>query len=72
MDYLFKGLAWYFFAVDLLPKQNHAMRRCMKKTRSLKVRRYAVNLINLDEYLVSFPGATMADKIGITELNKIL
>ena len=46
------------------------MTRCMKKTRSLKVRRYAVNLINLDEYLVSFPGATMADKIGITELNE--
>ena len=48
------------------------MRRCMKKPRSLKVRRYATRIIDLNEYLAYFPGATMADKIGVNELNKIL
>ena len=47
--------------------------RCrMKKTRSLKARRYAARLIDLDEYLDSLPGDTLADKIGITEFNEIL
>ena len=48
------------------------MRRCMKTLCILKVRRYAAHLIDLDEYLASFPGATMAYKIGVTELNTIL
>ena len=42
-----------------------------KKPRSLKVRHYAAPLIDLHEYLTSFPGATMADKIGVTEINEI-
>ena len=29
-------------------------------------------LIGLNQYLDSFPGATFSDKIGVTELNKIL
>ena len=69
MDYLLKGLAWYFPPVNSLSKQKRAMRRCMKKTRRLKVRRYAARLIDLNEYLTSFPGATMADKMGFNELN---
>ena len=47
------------------------MCRCMKKPHSLKVRQYAARLIDLNEYLDSFPGATMTDKIGVTELNDI-
>ena len=43
----------------------------MKNPRSLKVRRYVAHLINLNEYLASCPGATMADKIGITQLDEI-
>ena len=31
-----------------------------------------MRLIYLNEYLASFPGATMADKMGVTELNEIL
>ena len=45
------------------------MHRCMKKPRSLKARRYDARLIDLNEYLSSFPGATISDKIGVTELN---
>ena len=48
------------------------MRRCMKKPSSLKVIRYATHLVDLNDYLDSFPGATMYDKIGVTELNVIL
>ena len=48
------------------------MRRCMKNPLSLKVRHYSTCLIDLNEYLASFPGATMADKMGVTELNEIL
>ena len=48
------------------------MRRCMKKPRSLKVKRYAASLIHLNEYLASFLRVTMADKIGVTELNEII
>ena len=61
-----------FFPVNLLSKQKRAIRRCMKKPRSLKVRRYAAHLIDLNECLVSFPVATMDDKIGVTELNEII
>ena len=46
------------------------MHRCMKP-RSLKVRCYTSCLIDLKEYLASFPEATMADKIGLTELNEM-
>ena len=49
-----------------------AMRRCMKKPRGLKVMRYYALLIDLNEYLASFPRATMADKIVVTELNENL
>ena len=42
----------------------------MKNPRRLKVRHYDTRLVSLNEYLASFPGATMADKMGVTELNK--
>ena len=71
VDYLLKGLAWYFPPVNSLSKQNRAMRQCMKEPRGLKMRRYDAWLIYFIEYLVSFQGATMADKIGLTEINKI-
>ena len=44
----------------------------MKKTRSLKVRHYAACLIDMNEYLDSFPGATLADKIYVTGFNDIV
>ena len=48
------------------------MRRCMKNPRILNVRRYAERLIDLNEYLASFPGSAVTDKMGVTELNEIL
>ena len=41
LDYYIKGLALYFFPVNLLSKQKRAIRHRMKKKHSLKVRRYA-------------------------------
>ena len=43
-----------------------------EKPRSLTVRRFAARLIEINEYLASFPGATFTDRIVITELNIIL
>ena len=48
------------------------MRRGMKKTCSLTVRRYAARFIDLNEYLASFMGLTLTYKIRLTELNEIL
>ena len=72
MDYLLKGLVWYIFHANSLSKQKRAVCPCMKKPRSLKLRYYAARLIDLNEYLASFPGANMTDKIGVTEINDIL
>ena len=48
------------------------MRCCVKKTHILKVMHYVERLIDMNNYFDSFPGATMADKIGITERKLIL
>ena len=36
----------------------------------LKVRRYTDCLIDLNEYMASFPGEKPTEKIGVTELNE--
>ena len=48
------------------------MRCCMKNPCSLKVRRYAESLIDLNKYFEYFPGSTMAEKMGATALHEIL
>ena len=48
------------------------MRHVMRKPRGQKVRCYTACLINFNEYLASFSGATLSDKIGVTESNNIL
>ena len=58
--------------MDSLSKTKRAMCRRMKKLCSLKVRRYAEHLIDMNEYLASFPGAPLADKIDVTEFNEII
>ena len=46
------------------------MRRVMRKLLGLEVIRYAGHLVDLDDYLASFPENTLSDKIGVIELNK--
>ena len=41
------------------------------KPRSLYARRYVAHSIDLNEYLASFLGATLTEKLVVTELNKI-
>ena len=72
VDYLLKGLALYFLPVIFLLKKKRTMRRCIKKTLSLKVGHYAARLIDLNEYLASFPGKTIYNKISVTELNGVI
>ena len=43
-----------------------------EKPRSLATIFYAARLIDLNEYLASFPGATLTEKLGVTELEEIL
>ena len=45
------------------------MRNGMRKLRGLKVTRFLECSIDLKEYFDLFSGATMSDKIGVTELN---
>ena len=60
----------------LIPKIQETCNACdpprNEKLRSLKVRNYAVRLIDMNKYLDYFPGATLSDKIEVTELNEIL
>ena len=58
--------------MNSLEKQKLTMHRGTKKPHSLKVRRHAARLIDMDEYFSSFPGANLADKIDVTEFNDIL
>ena len=69
MDYIIRGLSQYFFPVNSLSKQKCAIRLGMKKPPSLTVILYVARLIDLNEYLESFPGATLTDNIVVTELN---
>ena len=48
------------------------MWRGIKNPRRLKVGHYAARLIDLNEYLASFLGATLADKIEVTALDEII
>ena len=47
------------------------MHRRTNKLRSIKVRRFVARLFELNEYLASFYGANLSDKICVTELNNI-
>ena len=67
VEYIIKGLSLYFPPVNLIIKKI-AMHRGMNKPCILKVRRYTARLIDLNEYLDFLPGATLSDKIGVTEL----
>ena len=48
------------------------MCRGTKKTRSIRVMHYEARLIDLNEYLDSFLGTTLADKIGVSEWKETL
>ena len=69
VDYSIKGLALYLPPVNSLSKQKRVM-HC--GIHSLKVRRYAARLIDLNEYLAYFSGATLSYEVDVTELNVIL
>ena len=72
VDYMFRSLSQYCTPLNMKPKQKCAMLRETKRMRSLTVRHYVTCLIDINEYLKSFTGATLTVKIGVTKLNEIL
>ena len=65
-------LAQYFPPYKFSVKKKRIMRRGMENPQSRTVRHYVASLINKNEYLASFPGATLTENIDITKLNEIL
>ena len=63
------GFGAHFFPVNAISKQNHAMRRGMRKPGGLKLRHYSSCLIDVNKYLDVFPVSKSSDKICVTELN---
>ena len=58
--------------VNALSKKKHMMSRVMRKSRELKLRRYAAILVNLNEYFSALLGEKASDKIGETDINEII
>ena len=57
------GLGAYLFPVNVLSKQNHAMRCGMRNPRSLKLKGYTTRMVGLNKCLDVFPGAKESNKI---------
>ena len=72
LNRIFLGLGNYLFTVNVLSRKNRSMRHGMRNLRKLKVRFYAVQMIDLNEYLAAFPGAKSGENIGETELNETI
>ena len=72
VDYLHNGLVWYLFYMNLIKKKKASNAPLYEIPCGKKVRRYEARLIDLNGYLASFPGSTMADKMCVTELNEII
>ena len=70
-EYFIKVLALYFPPINSLNKKARGASQ-IKTPRSLRERRHTARLIDLNEYLASFPGTTLSNKIGVTKLNEIL
>ena len=52
-----EGLLEYIFPIDKLSKQKYAMRRAMRKTQSIKFKRFAARLTEMNNSLPLFPGS---------------
>ena len=63
-------LSHSFSPVNLLSNQKHHV-PCNEKPRAITGRLYVARLIDINDYLTSFPGATLNDKIDVTKLEKI-
>ena len=62
----------HFFPVNALSEKNRVIHCGMRKPRPLKVRKYAVCLTNINDYLSVFFGLNVNNIIGDKELNEIL
>ena len=72
VDYIIRGLAHYATPCEFSVKTEARNAPWNEKPGIITVICYATGLTDLNEYLSSFPGATLTDKIGVTELNEII
>ena len=66
------GLGTDFSPIYALSRQKCAMRPGTRNLHELKVRRYTDCMIEINEYFPALPVVKESDKIGETELNKII
>ena len=55
-----------------MSRHKRTMHRVMRNLHGLKLRRYVVLIININEYLDVLPGAKASDKICEMEVNEVL
>ena len=67
-----EGLLEYFFSINSLSKQKHAMRRAMRTPQSMTFKHFAARLMEMNNFLPLFPGSDASEKMEMEELNKIL
>ena len=69
LSHIILGLGTYFFSFNTLYNKKRAMRHITRNPRELKVRNYALRMVELIEYLAIFSDAQEREKIRETELN---
>ena len=67
-----EGLLEYLFSINALSKKKLAMRRTMRKPRSMSFKHFAARLTEINNFLTLFPGSDASKKMEMEELNKIL
>ena len=67
-----EGLLEYLFPINVLPKQNSAMRRAMRKSWSMNFKRFAARLTEINNFLPLLPWSDASNKMEMEELNEIL
>ena len=72
LNRIIPGLGMHIFPVNELSKQKSAMKHGTRNPCELKAISYAVYLIDLNDYLDNIQGEKASDKIGDTEINKII
>ena len=71
LNHIILSLDTYFFPINVLSKQNFAMRRGIRNPWKLKVRRLAARMIEINEYLDAFSEAKASEKVVIRNRMKL-
>ena len=72
LNHIVEGLLDEFFPLHALSKQKRAMRRAMRKPRSMPFKLFYVQLTSINYFIPLFPGSDASKKMPPEELNEIL